>query len=369
MGNVRLSIVGDLSFSDVPGEPLELVRQMDPGVRAALACDMAVANLEGPLYDPSPEELRRAGGQAQYSPARTVEALKELGIHAVSLANNHALDFDLPGLESTIRALEAAGIAHFGTGRSAAEAAEPAVLERSGLRVGFLGLAGTGYPAANRLGTFDLEGTQTPGLIRRARQRCDRLVLYCHEGVEAFHYPLRTTVKYSHRAVECGADLVVVTHPHAVQGIETYRHAPIAYSLGNFIMSLGREGLFEAWRDQTALARMGWTFQRDTIEKALILKCTLSAEAVAYEPLPILVERSGLPRLLAPAERKEFDAFLAALCEAFDRPDDAVWRRRDEVERRFWKLVRGSMSLKDILGNFHRVRWANVVRLARKLLR
>ena len=86
--------------------------------------------------------------------------------------------------------------------------------------------------------------TEQEDVIKRqeelARQQADVVVVGCHWGTEGSH-----TIHDSQRALgqklaDWGADVIIGTHPHMVQGIDMLtsadgRSVPIAYSLGNFV--------------------------------------------------------------------------------------------------------------------------------------
>ena len=74
------------------------------------------------------------------APFCAVAELKILGVDAVTLANNHALDYDVPGLEDTLEALDEAGIPYTGAGRNLAEARQPVILEHQDMRIGIIGV-------------------------------------------------------------------------------------------------------------------------------------------------------------------------------------------------------------------------------------
>jgi poly-gamma-glutamate capsule biosynthesis protein CapA/YwtB (metallophosphatase superfamily) len=54
-----------------------------------------------------------------------LDELKWAGFKMVNTANNHALDFGIDGLRSTIRNLDLAGLIHAGTGENLARARAP----------------------------------------------------------------------------------------------------------------------------------------------------------------------------------------------------------------------------------------------------
>lgn len=74
------------------------------------------------------------------APFCSVKELKILGVDAVTLANNHALDYDMPGLDDTLETLDEAGIPYTGAGRNLVEARQPVILEHESMRIGIIGV-------------------------------------------------------------------------------------------------------------------------------------------------------------------------------------------------------------------------------------
>lgn len=359
-GAATLVAVGDVAFTGALARaPLGLVQQMDAGLRDLLRGDILLANLESILCDTIAPQQPGRGDLPQFAPTRAVEALGWLGVDVVSLANNHILDYGEEGLHATVRALDAAGIAWFGAGRWD-QATRLCVLERNGLRIGFLGFGGIQVPTRRRPGCLAMDSADARRLIRQARERCDRVVVYFHEGIEATSYPTKGTVEGCHRAAEAGADLIVGAHPHTIQGIEWHRGAPIAYSLGNFITPLLEPAFYEKWRVQTDLTDLGMAFSKELIAKELILRCTLDRGAVRVEPVPAILQESGVPRLPGPQEAVAEEAFLRRLCDAFHHPDDPVWRERDEIERGYRRVQRSKIDWRLVVCRLHRLRWRHV---------
>jgi len=103
--------------------------------------DIYLANLEGPILStegvPAEKPIRIR------LPKETATWLKEIGINAVSLANNHTLDWGVEGLQETVVELDKAGILHAGAGKDAAEAAAPIFFDISGHKIAFLSWAAT----------------------------------------------------------------------------------------------------------------------------------------------------------------------------------------------------------------------------------
>ncbi len=179
-----------------------------------------------------------------------VSILKELGVDAVSLANNHALDYGREALSDTFETLDEAGIPYAGAGDTRDRAAQPVYLECQGKTIGLL--------AASRVIpeiSWNVENQQ-PGMlctydsaavtaaIEQARSNCDFLAVYVHWGVEQQDHPEEYQRVLAQAYIDAGADLVVGSHPHVPQGMEYYQGKPIVYSLGNFIFNPDMGGTY-----------------------------------------------------------------------------------------------------------------------------
>ena len=170
-----------------------------------------------------------------------VSIFKEMGIDLVTLANNHALDFGTDALVDTLDTLDQAGILHVGAGRNLDEAKKPAVLEMQGKKIGFIG-ASRVIPETSWNASSDKPGmlvTYDPTLtieeIGKLDEVCDYVVVYVHWGIERAERPEEYQRTMGKQYIDAGADLVVGSHPHVLQGIEFYKGRPIVYSLGNFV--------------------------------------------------------------------------------------------------------------------------------------
>ncbi len=165
--------------------------------------------------------------------------LVHAGFDVVTLANNHILDYGLEGLKNTLTVLDSIGLAYCGAGLTLEQAQQPAILERNGCRIAFLGFSMT-FPeefwATNLTG-----GTNYPINLKSSIERIDSLadftVVTFHWGAETRNYPKDYQKVFARMAIDYGADLVLGHHPHVLQGIEIYKNRLIAYSLGNFSFS------------------------------------------------------------------------------------------------------------------------------------
>lgn len=198
--------------------------------------DFSIINLEAPLCaaglpcnNPGESGLRADPGVAQY--------LHKTGVTAVGLANNHIRDFGDEGYRQTVRNLDLQGLVHTGAGSNLAEAQKPLRVNVNGIKLGIWALAEKELNVATETSAgsswFRPEGDAFR--IREMRGEFDFLLVYVHAGHEFMSTP-SPRIRAAYRGLaDAGADAVIGHHPHVVQGIESYNHALIAYSLGNLV--------------------------------------------------------------------------------------------------------------------------------------
>lgn len=169
--------------------------------------------------------------------------LTEMGIDVVGLANNHALDYGTEALNDTFTALETAGIAYVGAGADLTRAMQPCIIQAGQRSFGFLAasrvIPEVGWNVENQqpgmLCTYD--STLLCQAIQEAKKQCDFLTVYVHWGIEKSNTPEEYQKQLAYKYIDAGADLVIGSHPHVLQGIEYYNGKPIVYSLGNYIFN------------------------------------------------------------------------------------------------------------------------------------
>jgi poly-gamma-glutamate capsule biosynthesis protein CapA/YwtB (metallophosphatase superfamily) len=175
-----------------------------------------------------------------------VAALEAAGIDAVSLANNHVLDFGPRALVEMLEMLDRRGIGHAGAGAHLAEARRPAVTDVGGVRVGLLAASDNepGWAATDaRPGIFHLPtDPASPGVreqllpaVRDAAGRVDLLVVSLHWGSNWGFRPPVGHRSLADTLIACGADVVFGHSAHVFRGIEVRRGRPIIYGAGDFV--------------------------------------------------------------------------------------------------------------------------------------
>jgi poly-gamma-glutamate synthesis protein (capsule biosynthesis protein) len=267
----KLILTGDINLMNVtdPAVPFALVENE---FRAA---DLVFGNLECCLYEPPNTHSPDHEGFFA-NPLVAGEALMSAGVQAVGIANN--VNYGEAAILASIAQLDRLGIAHSGAGANLAAAQTPVILERAGVRFGFLQRSSVYWPTNHEAGEdtpgiavirghtayqIPMHGgrppANRPGLppqiltwvdqlhlqrfiqeIAALRGKADIVVASCHWGVgrEVLQY----MTELAHAAVDAGADIVIGHGPHYSLPVELYRDHPIFYGLGSFSFHTGHRG-------------------------------------------------------------------------------------------------------------------------------
>lgn len=174
------------------------------------------------------------------NPSR-VEYLHEMGVDIVLLANNHVYDYGPDAMLDTLNTLNDAGIKYMGAGANLEEAMKPVYIEIDGVTIA--------YVAASRAEKYKLTPQATadsPGIlrcydpelflqvIREADANADIVIANVHWGTERSTVLETAQLETGKQYIDAGADVIIGSHSHCLQGIEYYNGKPIIYSLGNY---------------------------------------------------------------------------------------------------------------------------------------
>jgi poly-gamma-glutamate capsule biosynthesis protein CapA/YwtB (metallophosphatase superfamily) len=206
-------------------------------------CDALICNLECCISERGRPTERIPDKPFFFrAPPAAVEALAAAGTTAVSLANNHALDYEEDALADTLEDLPAAGIAIAGAGLDREQARRGTVFAAGGsVKVGLLAVtdhpaeyaAGPGSPgvawADLRAGLPDWVGAE----LDRLRAEADVVVCFPHWGPNMTTSPARWQGDRARELVAAGADLVAGHSAHVFHGIERIEGRPVLYDLGD----------------------------------------------------------------------------------------------------------------------------------------
>ena len=267
----KMILTGDVNLMNVadPAVPFSLIEN------EFRASDIVFCNLECCLYrPPNAHSVEHEGFYAD--PSVAGEALKSASIHAVGVANN--VNYGETAITGSIARLDEIGIAHTGAGANRAAAQAPVILERDGVRFGFLQRSSVYWPTNHEAGDdtagiavirghtayhVPLHGSRPPANrpgvppeivtwadpaylqrleedIADLRRRADLVIGSFHWGLheDVLHY----MTEIAHRAVDAGAGMVIGHGPHFSLPIEVYKDKPIFYGLGSFSFHTGHGG-------------------------------------------------------------------------------------------------------------------------------
>ena len=201
--------------------------------------DIVIGNLECAVTD-NPTPIKKTG-PILYTTAKSIETLR--GFTALSLANNHIRDCGEDGVKTAIETCHKLGIVTFGAGQELSEAKEPLVIEKKGIKVGFMSFAEQEFNTASkdRAGAAYLDLYDDFDRIREFRKTVDYLIILYHGGIEYFPYASPDLKRKCRKFVDCGADIVTCQHSHCIGMTENYKGATIVYGQGNSIFGY-REG-------------------------------------------------------------------------------------------------------------------------------
>jgi poly-gamma-glutamate capsule biosynthesis protein CapA/YwtB (metallophosphatase superfamily) len=286
---VTVLLLGDVSPEQRSDPADALVHVRETLSRA----DLVYGNLEGLLIksEGPDKDIPDKSGWQHIGP-EAARALKAGNIGVVGVANNVA--YGLANILQSLRVLDTSGIAHTGAGANLEEAHKPAIVERKGVRIGFLQYTAKWYREDQQIATATSPGvariqsrdgkTVDPGDlsrvvddIRRLRPQVDILVVSSHNRDgngrilssaapensgpvdpsvlvapiplgESFSKAEPYETELAHAAIDAGADIVYGHGSHVVQGVEVYKGKPVLYCLGNFVtdwirMRPNKEGL------------------------------------------------------------------------------------------------------------------------------
>jgi poly-gamma-glutamate capsule biosynthesis protein CapA/YwtB (metallophosphatase superfamily) len=308
-GLVRIAAGGDLMLG---GKTIPILRKRGTSwpfrliKNDFLKSDIRLTNLECTVSDQG--KFNPFSGYSLRAPSWAMNALKELAINIVTLANNHIMDEGVGALQQTMRNLNKFDVQHFGAGENFAAAWKPAIMETNGLSIGFLGCVdfeNTTYAAGTRkAGVADYRSGLLFKKVRELKSKVDYVVVNVHADWEFYPHPSPERVNYGRRLVEAGAKIVLMHHPHVPQGLEKWKDGVIVYSLGNF--------LFPA--DSYLIQGSPWT---DRSYYVLIDLDEKGLQGVTIRPFRIMPHLQNVP--LKGRERAKF----------FERLDDQERKLKD----------------------------------------
>ena len=182
--------------------------------------DLTVVNLEGVLSDSHYNENKKKFFRFR-GPVDFAKILTGSSIEACNLANNHTMDFGTQGMKNTQAALDGEKVAWF--------IGDQFYLHRhDGLTIAFIGLDSSKYNRMrNKVGEIFRNLKETEGV--------NAIVVCMHAGMEYRAKHEDNVAQIAKKLIDAGADLMIMHHPHVLQGVEIINQRSVFYSLGNFV--------------------------------------------------------------------------------------------------------------------------------------
>ena len=197
--------------------------------------DVRVFDLETPLIEKE-SPIKKAGPNFGVT-TKVVNGIKKLNPSFLTLANNHIMDHDVLGLNSTIVALNEKNIDFGGVGNNLKEANKMWIKEFNGIKLGIYACAEHEYSIAedNKPGANPFDYIDSYKCIEDNKSNCDFIIVLYHGGKEYYPYPSPKLQKVCRNFIDKGADFVVCQHSHCIGSEETYNGKKIVYGQGNFL--------------------------------------------------------------------------------------------------------------------------------------
>lgn len=315
-GTFSIVLMGDTNIS-YREDPSDAFKQVQPTLDAA---DFVFLNLEGAFAGGVDDTLKTdiPHKNWRHSNPDQVRALLEGGIDAVGVANN--VTYPWQALMRSLKVLDSVGIPYTGGGKDVQAAHEPVILEKNGLKIGFIQYAATVFPT-NHAATEHQPGIaqikvhtayqppknlDKPGQpplvvtwmdeaskalmiadIKQLRKEVAIVIVSCHWGISGSTAPVSYQGEIARTVIDAGADLVFGHGPHTYQKIETYKGKPIMHSLG--------QGVFDDRRNDR------WLRHREGLMAHVLIK---NAKVISVSLVPTWREQDNFVRMYDPNKGK-----------------------------------------------------------------
>ena len=312
----KLLFVGDTSFAESYGKrqirllekhgydyPLEKVNSLLTG------SDFVITNLETPITNLKESPFEKTKTYVHWTHYQKAPAsLKRHNMMTFGLANNHTLDYGVPGIEQTFEIMKENGMEWFGAGMNEAEAAKPFTktftIGDQKLKVAVIApfersnkyqLMYSFYAEGDKPGAYMLSQSALRKQIQeiKAKDPDTYVIVFPHWGAN-YKWKNKRQTANGHAMIDAGADLVIGHGGHAMQEIEKYKDKWIVYGLGNFMFLTG--GRYSKFKipPYSYAAQLVLADNNGKLEKWMRLYPILTDNRVAkYQVRPLNAEEFG----------------------------------------------------------------------------
>jgi poly-gamma-glutamate synthesis protein (capsule biosynthesis protein) len=286
-----MAFAGDVHFEDYLAPLARDPHGLDELQSSLGAADLAMVNLETAIT----ERGTKIGKEFHFrAPASALETIKGAGIDAVSMANNHGVDYGPVGLTDTLAAKRTSPVPIVGIGKDEAEAFKPAILSAKGLKVAVFGASEVFEMTLARYSAGPGKGgiasaspvTRIRDAVSKAAARYDVVVVFLHWGLDYQKCPDRLSVQTAEVLEQAGADIIVGGHSHRVNGAGWLGRSYVDYGFGNFVW----------WRSHEPDSRSGVLTLSIDVKAAKGTKRTQRSAVREAVWTPMLIGADGIPR-------------------------------------------------------------------------
>lgn len=203
------------------------------------SADYSLVNFESPIIENYYKPIKKCGPNLGCT-ADAADAIKYAGFTAVTMANNHILDYGIEGLNRSIAYCNKIGLEVVGVGKNLQEAEKVLYVEKSGEWLALINCCEHEFSIATETsgGANPLNPIRQFYCIQEARKNADYVMVIVHGGHEHYQLPSPRMQETYRFFVDAGADAVVDHHQHCYSGYEIYNGKPIFYGLGNFCFDI-----------------------------------------------------------------------------------------------------------------------------------
>ena len=209
---------------------------LDQAYQIDFDCELFVLNLETPLSCegmPARDKINLCQEQSYILETFMAKPL------AVSLANNHVMDFGEEAFLKTRAILDEEEIPYFGAGLEGENFNNPSIIEFEGKTIALYGYAcASTHPIfgdKRHHGSAKLDLPLMIKDIQYLQSKVDFTIVQPHWGTQEIPFPKFSDREIAHALIDAGADLIIGHHAHVIQSHEIYKEKHIFYGLGNFI--------------------------------------------------------------------------------------------------------------------------------------
>lgn len=279
-------------------------------------CDSCCCNFEAPVEGDYGIPIKKSGPSLMQS-KNSPRFLESAGFNIFSMANNHICDYGDLAVKNTLYSFSKSttlGAGYF------EEAYSYKIKEIGGYKIAFLSAAhdefGTLKEQHNQKGVAWINHEQINQLIVKAKNEADYLIFIAHVGIEDIEIPLPEWRKRFEEIITLGADAIISTHTHCIQGWEFINQKPVFYSLGNFFFEMKSE--FEEWN------------------YGLVVILEINDKGISIDSVNILHKDQNKLNIDSTQDKKKY---VDSLCTLLNSPNIEYNKRVDQIALALWDDV------------------------------